>query len=353
MQTTKDPVALQRLYTQQVQGLIQSGAITPEQAKAIPQKFDPNFVHTMSLQNKDHADLVNQELTRRQDQQRIGIEAENAATNRARAGAEIAHFGAETAKVKEETANLKAGNADISKPLPNPGDENIAKAIAAGRQPVPSSSRQNPRMAAIADRANVLNPKLDAGTYKARAKTEADYTPGGAVGKQLAAGTTVYGHLDTAQKAADALGNRDIQTFNKWSNKLATETGSAKPTNMREAGKIVGDEMVKSLIPVGGTGTSEDRKTVEGFFSDVSSPEQFKGAVQQAKDFIQQKRETAAQEYYQYTGEPLSDRYPNPDKNAPMDPGYTHQFNGDAKHPAGTYQFQGGDVNDFNNWKLQ
>jgi hypothetical protein len=118
----KDKVFMNQAFQQQVQHLKDQGVITPEMAKQIPQQYDANWVHATSMQDKDHANLINQEAERRekafkdnadirQGQQRIGIEAENASTNRARLGYEENQPKTELGKIE---ADYKAGKISTS-----------------------------------------------------------------------------------------------------------------------------------------------------------------------------------------------------------------------------------------------
>jgi hypothetical protein len=241
MQTTKDPVALQRLYTQQVQGLIQSGAITPEQAKAIPQKFDPNFVHTMSLQNKDHADLVNQELTRRQDQQRIGIEAENAATNRSRLGEDERHNravessqGQQVVSDKDSFGNVNYGIIDkktgafrqVTDPQGNAVQVGGGKAGAGAQGGGGREGAQNQRMVNAATEAGQAIENLS----KLPATTDAGYFAGYEPGHGLTGITkSIMGRKLTPQ---------DSQSYNAIFTGVAQNLGMLETSGLAAPGSL-------------------------------------------------------------------------------------------------------------------
>jgi hypothetical protein len=132
----KDKVFMNQAFQQQVQHLKDQGVITPEMAKQIPQQYDPNWVHATAMQDKDHANLINQEAERRekafkdnadirQGQQRIGIEAENASTNRARLGYEENQPKSDIGKINADFASGKMSpdehTAAIAKAEKTPG----------------------------------------------------------------------------------------------------------------------------------------------------------------------------------------------------------------------------------------
>ena len=241
MQNTKDPVVLQHLYTDQVQKMIQDGTITPEQAKGIPPKFDATYVHTMSLQNKEHADLVNQELTRRQDQQRIGIEAENAATNRSRLGEDERHNravessqGQQVVSDKDSFGNVNYGIIDkktgafrqVTDPQGNAVQVGGGKAGAGAQGGGGREGAQNQRMVNAATEAGQAIENLS----KLPATTDAGYFAGYEPGHGLTGITkSIMGRKLTPQ---------DSQSYNAIFTGVAQNLGMLETSGLAAPGSL-------------------------------------------------------------------------------------------------------------------
>jgi hypothetical protein len=91
-------------------------------------------------------------------------------------------------------------------------------------------------------------------------------------------------HLDTLQKAGDALDNGDIPLFNKLSNAIGAQTGSVAPTNFDGVKNIVSDEIVKAII--GSGGGVHDREIAAKKLDSAKSPAQLKGVIADYKDLM-------------------------------------------------------------------
>jgi hypothetical protein len=113
----KNQAFMNHVYKSVLDSYQQQGLITPEARKQMPENYDPNFVKAHAMQVKDFAEHVDREAAQRekaikdaadihQGQQRIGIEAENASTNRARLGYEENQPKTELGKIE---ADYKAG----------------------------------------------------------------------------------------------------------------------------------------------------------------------------------------------------------------------------------------------------
>jgi hypothetical protein len=113
----KNQAFMNHVYKSVLDTYQQQGLITPEARKQMPENYDPNFVKAHAMQVKDFAEHVDREAAQReksikdaadihQGQQRIGIEAENASTNRARLGYEENQPKTELGKIE---ADYKAG----------------------------------------------------------------------------------------------------------------------------------------------------------------------------------------------------------------------------------------------------
>jgi hypothetical protein len=107
-------------------------------------------------------------------------------------------------------------------------------------------------------------------------------------------------HLSTLGKLADALGNGDVQGFNKVGQYISQQTGNAAPTNFDTAKNLVGDEITKAVIGSGGTGA--DREKAQGVISRANSPQQLKGAIQTYLQLLGGQIQGLRQQYETGTG---------------------------------------------------
>jgi len=108
---------------------------------------------------------------------------------------------------------------------------------------------------------------------------------------------TVADHLTLLRDYSDALNNGEVQRANQLLNRIAVETGHPEVNNYKLAATITGDEIVRLLTVTGGT--SEDRRDVQQMFSTISSPEQLKGAIDTASNFVRARFEPLEQQYLQ------------------------------------------------------
>lgn len=88
----------------------------------------------------------------------------------------------------------------------------------------------------------------------------------------------VVDHLETMRELAAAAQNGNYKLFNQIAQNWAEATGSAVPTNIDTAGKIIGPEIIKAL-GVTGAGTAEERQGLAAAFNRASSPQQILGAI--------------------------------------------------------------------------
>lgn len=91
-------------------------------------------------------------------------------------------------------------------------------------------------------------------------------------------------HLNTLDGLVDALGNNDIQAFNKIGNAYAQQTGNPAPTNFDAAKAIVGDEIIKAIV--GGGGALADRENAQNQINRANSPEQLRGVINTYKKLM-------------------------------------------------------------------
>jgi hypothetical protein len=319
---------MQPLYQEAINQVAQSGMIDQEHLAHIPPQFDPDQVAGgvfRALTTKDQFAVMHQKQQEALDQskaqetqrhnrveegqgsQRIGIEAQNASTNRARLGFEESQPKSEVGKINTD---LNAGR--ITKDQANSalikatggGDpatvDEVAKHIADGTmQPLTAQALRTPAGMRIMARVYELNPKYDAKDYGVQAKALKDFTTG-KQGNTVRSLNVAMDHLDTLSQLGDALKNGNMQAFNKLAQGLAAQTGSAAPTNFDAAKKIVSDEVVKAII--GSGGGVGDRDEAAKAFDKASSPAQLAGAVNTAKRLMRGQLHGLEKQYKESTG---------------------------------------------------
>lgn len=79
-------------------------------------------------------------------------------------------------------------------------------------------------------------------------------------------------HIDTLQRAADALKNTDLPAFNKVANEIATFTGKSPPNTFEGLRDMVANEVVKGTI--GNAGALQDRAQAAEKVKAAASPKQ-------------------------------------------------------------------------------
>jgi hypothetical protein len=127
------------------------------------------------------------------------------------------------------------------------------------------------------------DPTYDLGTVTARNKALSDFGTG-KNGNIVRSMNVSINHLDTLQKAADALKNGDIQLFNRIGNSFSTQTGSPELTDFNATKQIVADEILKAVL--GGPGGVRDREIAAKSLDGVNSPEQLLGVINQYKELL-------------------------------------------------------------------
>lgn len=160
------------------------------------------------------------------------------------------------------------------------------KAIGEGRMAPPTlQALRNPRMASIMNQVNQQYPTFDATVYGERQKAMKDFGTG-PQGQQVQAANTALNHLDTLEQLAKAQANHDIPLFNQIANRIATETGSAVPTNLQGAITLVGPEISKAVVGAGGG--QGDREHVAAALQAITkgSPDQQVGQIGTMKDIF-------------------------------------------------------------------
>ena len=151
-----------------------------------------------------------------------------------------------------------------------------ARAIANYQMKPPSSSLRSPRNLAVIKRVMEINPEYDATQFDARSKSVKDFSTG-RQGQQIQSFNVALDHMDTLRELGGALKNGDIRMFNSLAQRFAAATGNPAPVSFDAAKRIIGQEVVKAIVGMGGG--VEERKEAGDVFSRVNSPEQLEGAL--------------------------------------------------------------------------
>ena len=319
---------IQPVYQQAIQQAAATSGIDKAHLAQIPPQFDPDKVATgvftalgvkgqfeaIHQQNQEALEQSKADESKRhnrveegQGAARVGIEAENAGTNRGRLAFEESQPKSEVGKI---SADYSAGRisedaykASIAKATGS-GDpaaiDTVAKGIADGSlPPLTGNSLRTPGGLRTMARVLELNPDYDSKTYGTQAKALKDFSTG-KQGNTVRSLNVAMSHLDVLNQAGQALKNGNSTDFNRLAQNLAERTGNPAPTNFNEAKKIVSDEVVKAVVGAGG-GVS-DREEAAKAFNDANSPAQLAGAIATAKKLLGGQLQGLKKQYETTTG---------------------------------------------------
>lgn len=182
----------------------------------------------------------------------------------------------------------------------------VAKAIAEGRLPPLSSfAMASPRGQMIMSEVTKANPNYDVKDFHAADQAVKAFASG-KQGNTVRSFNVALSHLDTLDRAADALNNGDMKAMNAVSQAIASQTGQAAPTNFDAVKKIVGDEIVKAIV--GSGGGVADREEASKTIARTNSPAQLKGVIGQYKELMRGQLGGLRQQYEVSTGRKDFDR---------------------------------------------
>ena len=200
----------------------------------------------------------------------------------------------------EKMARMKGGgDAAVSGMSPKELFEDAAKAIANYAEKPPAL--RDPQRNALLARARQINPTYNEAGYGDRDIAYRNWiNPNGAGFKQIAAFTTVAGHLETLDKLGNALKNNDTQAINSAYNWFQTATGDESVTNFNAAKQAVAAETIKAIN--GTAGALRDREEAAAIFGAVQSPAQLKGAISTVKELINSRLQTSQTLFEATTG---------------------------------------------------
>jgi hypothetical protein len=110
-----------------------------------------------------------------------------------------------------------------------------------------------------------------------------DFTSGQSA-RRVASNNTAINHLDTMDKLAADLNNRDTRIFNAAGNAFAAATGQTAPTSFDAAKQLVSAEVIKAVVSNGG-GVTERQEAAQNF-SRANSPQQLKEVINTYRELL-------------------------------------------------------------------
>lgn len=188
---------------------------------------------------------------------------------------------------------------DYLKTLP-PQIGSQVHALAVGRMQFPSAfALKTPYWQNMLSAVSRYDPTFDAVNYNARAKTRSDFTSGKSA-QTLNSLNTALGHLDTVDKAGDALQNGEMTPLNWVKNSLSPLVGYNEPGNFNTDAGLVSEELTKVYRQTGGSEADIQRHLQD--LSVNASPEQRRGALNQIATLLQSKIKAMGDQYNQGMG---------------------------------------------------
>lgn len=181
----------------------------------------------------------------------------------------------------------------------DPGRAAEIKAITEGRfQPPTGMALKSPQIQALMRQVAQYEPGFDMTIWKRRFDTQKDFASGGKSGQNVTAFNTAIAHLDTLDKAVDALGNRTSSLYNRATG-LVQEQFDTKYQealkSFRTAKTAVADELTRAFRGTGGN--VHDLVQWEKSINEADSPEALRAAVKQAVELLRGRIEAIGDNY--------------------------------------------------------
>jgi len=169
------------------------------------------------------------------------------------------------------------------------GIEAQAQRIASYQEKMPATGRGTLAGQVLSQRVAELNKDYDVNKFEA-IKTqiqtaEKSWTGGGHNAKQIQQLDRAAGHIAEYEPVMDSLGNTQSPFFNKWMQEYQRQTGKAAPVDASAAGKIIADEVMKTVLGTG-AGSAREREALQKDFSAANSPDQYRAIVARCKSLM-------------------------------------------------------------------
>lgn len=174
-----------------------------------------------------------------------------------------------------------------------PGQAQLIKAIAEGRQAMPNA--RSKEGIAIARAVQQYDPNADATTIKGRMDTQHSFSASGDSGKSIKALDQVASHIDALHSAMDGLGNTGSPAVNAAKNWVSGQLGGAGTTEFATKANAVGEELEKAWRGTGGS--VEGIKAWRSQLSPNMNPAQQQAALSALGDLLSGADEALRQSY--------------------------------------------------------
>jgi hypothetical protein len=126
-----------------------------------------------------------------------------------------------------------------------------------------------------------------------------DFTSG-VSSRRVTANNTAINHLETMDKLAADLSNRDTRIFNAAGNAFATATGQPAPTSFDAAKQLVAAEVIKAVVSNGG-GVTERQEAAQNFYR-ANSPQQLREVINTYRELLGGQLQSLEGQYKAGTG---------------------------------------------------
>jgi hypothetical protein len=143
------------------------------------------------------------------------------------------------------------------------------------------------------------DPTYNQNDFGSRAKAIRDFSTG-KQGDIVRSFDVAIDHLDTLQRAADALKNGNYRLVNDLRNKWREQTGSELPTDFKALVPIVSGEIAKAVV--GSQNALADREELRAGLKTSASPEQLSGVITGYKALMAGQLKGLRKQYEDTTG---------------------------------------------------
>ena len=185
---------------------------------------------------------------------------------------------------KPSTPKIPSGEGGNSGAIDKAAAESLGKSLASYSVPYPSAfALRTPTVLEAIKIAQDINPSFNAAVYPARQKLMADFTSGKSA-NNLRSLNTAIGHIQSLQKAGDALNNLGLQIWNKIANAGLSAVGDPRANNFLAAATAVQSELAAVFKGMGAT--DQEINAWRQNINSSKSPEQIKGFVKTAVDLL-------------------------------------------------------------------
>jgi len=180
-----------------------------------------------------------------------------------------------------------------------PDETAYAQKLVAGLAPWPTGRMANdPLYKHAVEAAGQLDPGFNANTYKTRYDTNRAYTSG-SQSKNIIGINTLTKHLDSLEKSAAGLENRDWPKWNTVANLLETETGDPRIAKFNMDLDAVSSELA-AVFKAGAGAASPTQEEIKEWRKNINSsqsPAQLKAAIDEGYHLMFKRLGTLREQY--------------------------------------------------------